>query len=443
MNEEGYKKRIAELENKIIEKNDEEFWANQELESRNLELKAYEELLLKKKNDLTKEILLRKNAEHLSDAKTQFLSIMSHEIRTPMNGVIGMTNLLLDTNLNSEQKTYAEIIESSGQILLNVINDILDFSKIESGNLLLENNLFKSIDIIKEPVVLLNSIAKDKQIEIIYDIDVNMPEYIYGDFTRIKQVVINLLNNAIKFTEFGKIKVNLKVLNINNDEVEYICSVIDSGIGISKENLSKIFIDFTQADLSTTRKYGGTGLGLTICKKLIEQMGGEINVKSQLKKGSTFVFKLKTKINFNKHCLVVDENNTRNEKLKLNINLSDSIPLKILLVEDNQINQKLALMLFKKMGYKDVILAQDGLEAVESVKINHFDVIFMDCQMPNMNGFDSTKAIRKMEINIPIIAMTANAMPEDEKKCYESGMDYYITKPINVTKLQKIIKYLK
>ncbi len=378
-------------------------------------------------------IAARIEAEKSELAKGQFLATMSHEIRTPMNGVLGINQLLAATKLNQEQQDYVNTMTHSGQTLLAIINDILDFSKMSAGEMQLHSKDFDLKELVNETVNLLVEVALEKQIMLLRDIANDCPNMLKGDNHRLQQVLFNLLGNAIKFTHQGQVKLQVKIKSLNDDNVRLLFEITDTGIGISPEKLSKLFTPFTQADSSITRDFGGTGLGLTISKNIVEMMDGEINVKSTPDVGSIFSFELPFFIVSHAETSIID-----NKFDDLNISKKH-----ILLVEDNRINQKVASLMLKSLGC-ELTLACNGQEAIEYFENGQFDLILMDCQMPVMGGLEATKKIRQLESGasyIPIIAVTANAMESDKESCIAAGMDDFITKPLDKVELTKKIRY--
>ena len=383
------------------------FWDSMRLETQAMELRRAKEL-----------------AETATVAKTQFLAAMSHEIRTPLSGVLGLTNLLAETELDNKQRELTRSIQQSGDLLLTIVNDILDYSKIGAGKLTLENVPFEIRDVVGQSIEPMAKIAGPKQIVLECHVSSEIGPWLRGDPTRIKQVMNNLLSNALKFTEKGRIQVL-----VHRDGVSVRFAVRDTGIGIPALAQRQLFEEFSQADQSTSRRFGGTGLGLAICKKLVAAMGGEIGVESNPGKGSLFWFKLPL------------AEAAPSEQRKAATQERVVRQLRVLIAEDNPVNQRVILHLVgKKLGHH-AVLVNNGLEAVEAFRAQDFDLVLMDCQMPVMDGFEAARMIRASGARggLPIIAVTANAFAEDRERCISAGMTDHLPKPVQTKDLERVM----
>jgi len=348
-----------------------------------------------------------------------------------MNGVIGTLQLLSDTELGPAQQEYVTTAHKSAHSLLTILNDILDLSKIEAGKLNIELIPLDLREIVGELVTLHTMTAEEKVIQLSADIDEQLPQVLIGDPTRIRQILANLISNALKFTEKGRVLIRISVVSSEGNNADIRMAVEDTGVGIQEEVIGKLFNEFTQADGSTTRKYGGTGLGLAIVKQLVEMMHGQFGVESVPGKGSTFWFRVPLEISAEQAIKQSPE-----QELELKGQLSGHV----LLVEDNPINQMVAQKMLEKIGVEST-LAADGQEALNMLEQGEFDAVLMDCQMPVMDGFEATRRIREQSqlFELPVIAMTANVMEGDREKCLEAGMNDYIGKPVIQMDLKKTL----
>ena len=398
------------------------------------------EEIIKKSKELEeskKELQIAKDkAEEATAAKTNFLANMSHEIRTPLNGIIGTAELLSRSNLNQDQQQLLDILQSSSNLLIHIVSDILDLSKIEVNKLALNpqpTNIRTCIDNVFQ-ISKSSIIAANKNIDLVLEVDSQMASYFIFDESRVQQILLNLVSNAIKFTEVGQVSVKLEAKQTTDDIQEITFIIKDTGIGISEQAIKKLFTPFTQVDNTNIRKYGGTGLGLSICKKLVQMMGGCISVDSILGVGSIFSFTIPLKIAIakaNKETIIPAEKT------------EDKKSIKILVAEDNKINQRIAVKIFEKIGYQ-VDLADNGQIAVDMQQQNQYNFIFMDIQMPIMDGIQATREIMATQYtNMPlVVAMTANVFSEHEEACRDAGMVDFMSKPFTIERLESVIEGL-
>lgn len=379
--------------------------------------------------DITQLEMARQKAENLDKAKSEFLANMSHELRTPLNAIIGFSQILMHSkNIPEKLRNFIEKINTSGDSLLKLINSILDFSKIEAGQMKLEKVHFNIKDIITTVLNQQELKATEKGIKLVVNCDTKSCSTFNGDSLKISQILTNLITNAIKFTDNGEVKLSISKLHKNR----YRFEIKDTGIGLNKEQQNKLFKAFSQADASTTRKYGGTGLGLTISKKFIEMMHGKIWIESEVGVGSSFIFEIELEE------IIDTDINQEEQESTIQNNLQKLQGKKVLIAEDNKTNQLLIISLLEDTEV-DIDIANNGQEAVDKFNTNSYDIILMDLQMPVMNGYEATQTIRKIDKNIPIIALTANVLKEDREKTNTIGMNEHLNKPIDVNKLYSIL----
>jgi signal transduction histidine kinase/AmiR/NasT family two-component response regulator len=414
-----------------------------ELESTVARLEEHNQELMMENSQLENAIFqaneMALKAESASHVKSQFLADMSHEIRTPMNAVLGMASMMEGTQLTAEQRDFIETIRTSGETLIELINDILDFSKIEAGRIDLECIPLKPRSLINETINLLRLKAEDRHLTLTGKVDDAVPEVLTGDPTRIRQILINLVGNAIKFTHEGGVSMNVKVESAEDLKVRLIFSVKDTGIGIPKDRMDRLFRPFSQVDASTTRNYGGTGLGLAISSRLCEMMNGKMWVESTPGVGSTFFFTTELLPPTTQDGVAGDDAGACEEAE----HVIDPAKVRLLLAEDNAVNSKVAILLLKRAGYSPD-LAENGKEVLEAFHKRDYDIVLMDMQMPVMDGLEATRRLRKTlahkHLHPYVVALTASAGKPDHDRCIEAGMDAFLAKPIRVNEMLAVLK---
>jgi signal transduction histidine kinase/CheY-like chemotaxis protein len=385
--------------------------------------------------------LSKKQADNAANIKEQFLANMSHEIRTPVNSIIGFTNLLQKTPLQKDQTNFVTYIKNSGENLLYIVNDILDISKIEAGMLQIKKEPFNISELCYYIEMMFYNESKNKQINFNYSIDKSVPEFIVGDEDRLKQILTNIIGNAFKFTNHGSVSLLISTESVKPELLNLVFTVSDTGIGIPPEKINTIFDRFEQADSKTTKTYGGTGLGLSIVKRLVNMQGGQVTVSSTVGKGSVFIFNIPVQIPEEINISELKTPTSNDEELKTKIDFPKHY--KILAAEDNKMNQILLQYIFKQWNVNFTI-AQNGAEVIDILKTEIFDIVLMDIQMPDIDGYQTANWIRNdLKSNIPIIAMTAYVLQGEKDKCFTYGMNEYLPKPINEIKLKELLlKYL-